>query len=415
MQVAIPWPAHVGFFDRFGAGKSERGRKAALVKERAGDLEAAVHLYVEAGLPDEAARVLLLRADAEARAERRIAFCDMASRTAASPEFKKKALARKGRLAFDMLKAEGAARVQSEFAAVGRDLEEAGDLELAADAFALAGDAESEMRVLTAAGAIEKMEERFRAVDQSARAERERSTLLSRIKDFDRTAERREALKLASAWLINHRGDEAVAELERTIRLRLARGPMIELELLGSRVRCAFGPDVTVGRGDATVVIASRAVSRKHIRVFRSGAGVMVEDLGTRNGTTLAGARISAPIAVGDGLRLELGAGVPCAITPLQEPFGGAIEIEVGGLKYVAPLGGLHVGHLVLEEEIWEGQSLLVLRSPGTVKPVISGYTVASTVELCVGDAVSETRGGPALIRVPSHPAEQAPAPGSWI
>lgn len=405
----------MGFFDRFSAGKTERGRKAALSKEMAGDLEAAVALYVEAGLPDEAARVLLLRADAEARAERRVAFCDLAARTAASQELKKKALGRKGRLALDMLKALGAARVQSEFAAVGRDLEEAGELELAADAFALAGDAESEMRVLTAAGAIERMEERFRSADQSARSERERSTILSRIADLDRTAERREALKLASQWLLEHRGDEAVAELARSIRMRLARGPMIELELFGARVRCALGREVTVGRGDATVVVASRAVSRKHIRVFRSDAGVMVEDLGTRNGTTLAGARISGAIAVGEGLCIELAAGVPCGLAPLGAPFEGAFEMEVGGLKYIAPLGGLRVGPFVLEEDVWEDQSLVVLRSPGSVRPVISGYTVAERVELCVGDAVAETRGGPISIRVPARPADAAPNPSSWL
>src|SRR5690242_1929789 len=64
------WRYHrrtVGIFDRFvGRGKSEgRRAKEARAKELAGDLPAAVDLYQEAGLPDEAARVLLLRADAE--------------------------------------------------------------------------------------------------------------------------------------------------------------------------------------------------------------------------------------------------------------------------------------------------------------------------------------------------------------
>lgn len=415
MDVALAWPLHVGFFDRFSAGKAERGKKAAHAKEMAGDLEAAVTLYMEAGLPDEAARVLLARADADPRVERRLSFCDMAARTAASPELKKRALGRKGRLSLGMLKAEGAARVQSEFAAVGRDLEEAEELELAADAYALAGDAESEMRVLTAAGAIERLEERFRATDQAVRSERERSTVLLRIADLDRTAERKEALKLAAAWLRDHPGDEAVAELSRTIRMRLARGPMLELLLFGQRVRCAFGGEITVGRGDATVVIASRAVSRRHIRVFRGDSGVMVEDLGTRNGTTLAGARISGPIAVGEGVRLELGAGVPCVLTPRGAPFEGALQIDVGGTQYLAPLGELCVGPFRLDEEVWEGHSLIVLRSPGAARPVISGYMVSERVELCIGDTVLEARGGPEIVRVPDRPADTAPNPQTWL
>src|ERR1051325_10439576 len=81
------WRYHdraVGFFDRLmGRSKSEGRRvKEARAKELAGDLPAAVDLYQEAGLPDEAARVLLLRADAERSAEKRIALFSLAAYTA---------------------------------------------------------------------------------------------------------------------------------------------------------------------------------------------------------------------------------------------------------------------------------------------------------------------------------------------
>ncbi|HLM75547.1 MAG TPA: FHA domain-containing protein, partial [Polyangiaceae bacterium] len=187
--------ADVGLFDRFGASKAERSRKAARGKELAGNLEAAVELYLEASLPDEAARVLLLRADGEPALHRRVMFCDLAARTAADEGIKTKARLRKARLAFDMLKAAGAARAKSELVAVARDLEEVGELEAAAEAFALAGDQEGEVRALTAAGAIEKLEERLKDAAAGARAEREKSVILSRVTDLDRTGERREALR----------------------------------------------------------------------------------------------------------------------------------------------------------------------------------------------------------------------------
>src|SRR5688572_294241 len=116
----------MGIFDWIGTKRGESLRKEALAKERAGDLEAAVDLYLEASLPDEAARVLLLRADAETSPPRRIAFSGAAAQTAASPELRKRALARKACIGFDMLKAQGGALLKSEMMGVARELEEAG-------------------------------------------------------------------------------------------------------------------------------------------------------------------------------------------------------------------------------------------------------------------------------------------------
>jgi hypothetical protein len=395
----------VGLFGKFGAGKSVKGQKAAQARELAGDLEAATLLYVEAGLPDEAARVLLLRADGEPQPERRVAFCAQAARTAASVDLRKKALARKGRLSLDLLKAQGAARVKSELAAVAHELEEAGELELAADAFALAGDSDAEVRVLTAAGAIERLEERLRAAAAASRVDRERSSILERVGDLDQTGERRAALELADKWLAENE-DEAVAHAARAIRARILRGPVVELEIDGTRQRCAFGRDVVIGRGDATIVIASRAVSRRHVRLFRGPSGPMVEDMATRNGTTLAGARLSGPIAIGDGLRLELGTGVPCALAVVES---GAVAVEIAGERYVAPLGPLALGEWTLDHEVVGDASFVVLRAPsGVPRPVLAGYSLGERAELCAGDEITLERGGAVKIRAPGTAAVSA-------
>jgi hypothetical protein len=396
--------ADVGLFDRFGASKAERSRKAARGKELAGNLEAAVELYLEASLPDEAARVLLLRADGEPALHKRVMFCDLAARTAADERIKKKARLRKARLAFDMLKAAGAARAKSELVAVARDLEEVGELELAAEAFALAGDHEGEVRALTAAGAIEKLEERLKDAAASTRAEREKSLILSRVTDLDRTGERREALRLADAWLKENQ-DDAVAHAARSIRARLLRGPMVELEIDGERVRCALGRDVVIGRGDATIVVASRAVSRQHVRLFRGPDGPMVEDLGTRNGTSLAGARLSGPIAVGSGLRLEVGTGVPLGLTAK----GAAVLVEIAGEQYVAPLGELEVGAWRIDCEVEGDISFVVLRAPPRApRPVLGSFALGERAELCAGDSIALERGGPILLRVPGGAVGEA-------
>lgn len=403
----------MGLFDWIGGKKGESQRREALAKERAGDLEAAVDLYLEAGSPDEAARVLLLRADAETSAPRRIAFSGAAARTAADPELKKRALARKASIGFDVLKAQGGSLLKSEVLGIARELEEAGELEKAADAFALAGDAEAEVRVLTAAGAIERLEDRLRVSETEARSMRTKSEILGKITDLDRTAERRAALEMAARYLAEN-DDPRVAHLARAIRARLARGPVVDLTIDGATRRYALGQEVTVGRGDATIVIASRAVSRRHVRIFRGEAGPMVEDLGTRNGTTLAGARLTGPIPIGGGVRLTLGTGVPCSLTPEAAPGVGSrgdaepspIVIEVAGDLIVAPLGELRVGPFEVGlEEAGELMFVALRAAAGGTRPALGGYELAPLVELCVGDVIAEGRGGPIRLRVPGSSA----------
>jgi hypothetical protein len=165
----------VGFFDRFvpKTQRTNRQVKAARAKEMSGELADAVDLYQEAGLPDEAARVLLMRADGERSAEKRIALLALAAYTAQSEDIKKKAAGRKALVSFDVLRGRGGSFLKSEVLAVARELEEAGELEPAADAYALAGDADGEIRALTAAGAIERLEDRLRANEAATRDERD--------------------------------------------------------------------------------------------------------------------------------------------------------------------------------------------------------------------------------------------------
>lgn len=419
----------VGLFDRFGWGRGDGRRKAAEAKELAGDLGAAVELYLDAELPDEAARVLLLRADAEQAADRRIAFCAAAARAAASEELRKSALRRKALLSFDLLAARGASAMRSEILAVATELEEAGELERAADAYAMAGDQEGETRALTAAGAIEKLEERLRISMSEVRSQRERSSALSRIADLDRMAERRAALEEAARWLAAHQ-DERVADAARAIRARLLGGPLVELEVDGVPGRYALGDEVTIGRGEATVVIASRAVSRTHARLRRGPDGAPeLEDLGTRNGTTLAGARLSGPLPIRGEVRVLLGGEVPCALAPLAS---GGCALEIAGERVIAPLGDLEVGSWStrgdsagtspaasphpwrIRRERSGDESYVVLRTPPGAPPAfLGGYQLAAAVELCAGDAISSARGGPIVLRVPGGQDPRPSQPGA--
>ena len=132
-----------GWFNR-KKRKASRARR----KELKGELQAAAERYLEAELPDEAARVLLLRADAESDVSRRLAFCAQAARVAPSTPHGDRALRRKAVISFDLAKAAGSARLQGEILIIAAELQACGELHKAAEAYALAGDSEGEIRVL---------------------------------------------------------------------------------------------------------------------------------------------------------------------------------------------------------------------------------------------------------------------------
>jgi DNA-binding NtrC family response regulator len=68
------------------------------------------------------------------------------------------------------------------------------------------------------------------------------------------------------------------------------------------------GGEVTVGRSrEARLTLASEEVSRLHARLRRRGEVVTVEDLGSRNGTFVDGARVEGETVVGPGQAVTVG------------------------------------------------------------------------------------------------------------
>ena len=387
----------MGLWDRIrGLGKDGYRARAAKKLERAEDFAEASRAYVEAALPDEAARVLLLKADAEPNLERRLALFEQAASVAADEDLARGARARKARLAYDLVRAQGTL-ARSELLRAAEQLEQAGEHELAAEAYRDLGDAEGEVRALTAAGAIEKLEERLRTDAATSRTEQERTLAIRRATDLDRGGERRAALRVATEAL---RGgpDERLEDLVRVIRHRLVRGPTCALVIEGHPRLVAFGDRVTLGRGEATVVVASRSVSREHVVIRRAvGGAAVVEDLATRNGTFLAGARLAGPVPVGEGISLSLGADLPCRVEPHHD---GGVLVEVAGERYHAPLGPLRFAGWRIDVERTEGESFVVLESSPEAPAFLGDLVAGSRIELAVGDRVSRERGGSAQLVV---------------
>jgi hypothetical protein len=69
-----------------------------------------------------------------------------------------------------------------------------------------------------------------------------------------------------------------------------------------------LGEELTVGRaGGCQITLDDTYVSQLHARVFRREGQLYVEDLGSTNGTYLNRKKVTAPIAIRKGDRLQIG------------------------------------------------------------------------------------------------------------
>ncbi len=77
-------------------------------------------------------------------------------------------------------------------------------------------------------------------------------------------------------------------------------------DLAGTRVALRGAMDV--GRASTNgVVLNDPTVSAVHARLTHTGTAVLLEDLGSRNGTTLAGRRITGPLPLAVGAQVAFG------------------------------------------------------------------------------------------------------------
>jgi len=90
--------------------------------------------------------------------------------------------------------------------------------------------------------------------------------------------------------------------------------PRVFLALSGEPTRAsrvidlAAGQEISFGRSrSATVSVDHDKVSRLHARIWRAHDEVWIEDLGSRNGTRVNGARVTAPRALSAGDELAIG------------------------------------------------------------------------------------------------------------
>ena len=362
--------------------------------ESQGKLEEAYEAYLAVGQLVDAARVMLARAQAEPDPSKRIALLNLAaSRAPATSAPAREARHRAVLLRLDLVRASKTTALTSELLDLARELEALDLLREAGEAYGLAGDTENQTRILVACGAIDDLEDALESERRDRSEKREREVTWREIKDLDSIGKRIDCLRRCETWLTESPRDETVAAFARTVRERLVQHGSIPLELEGQRVELVVDHPLTIGRAEASVVLPSPALSRQHLSVRRVGAEAIVEDLGSRNGTWLAGARVDAALPVGQGIELKLGGQVPCKLQPWP---GGGVKISLPGRVIVAPLGPLRIANF----EITPGREGNIQLVAHGAAPILNGLTADATVDLSYGDEICQRRGGPVLIRV---------------
>ena len=67
------------------------------------------------------------------------------------------------------------------------------------------------------------------------------------------------------------------------------------------------GENIIGREATAQVVLDSTRVSRQHASITVSGSMALLEDLGSRNGTSVNGVPVTAPVALTDGANIAVG------------------------------------------------------------------------------------------------------------
>jgi len=100
---------------------------------------------------------------------------------------------------------------------------------------------------------------------------------------------------------------------QNTVTLIMENGPT------PGKILTIQGQGQIIGRGEGShIIIDDKALSRKHVRTWATPEGLVVEDLGSTNGTFVNGQRISSPVRLSRGDTLQLGADITLTVQSVQ-------------------------------------------------------------------------------------------------
>jgi hypothetical protein len=326
----------MSFFNDLGGGRLRRARAL----EASGDYRGAASVYAELSMFVEASKCLVHEGEKAPTLEARLGAWLDAARVL--PEKEVDALrevdTRIGRAVVEHLRPTGVAgnAEKRQLTDAAERLERAEQWRDAADAWELLGRADDLARCLELGGEVERLERVLTEQNESdAKGDRIRRLLSEHdlALSLGQRAAARQALLEASRLAPS---DAGIATTLRRLEERAVRGGVLRLSLGARTLRVVGKLPVVLGRAEADVALRGGSVSRRHAEVAREGEEFVLRDLGSRNGTLVAGVLLSRAMPIAGPLEVGLGDDVAVRLTP----SGTTLEIEV--------VRGLDRGEVVL-------------------------------------------------------------------
>lgn len=305
--------------------------------EGKGDYREAAALYAELDMPEEAAKALLFfAARASALEERLAAYHDALRWLPEDHPQRVEVDAQIGLAVLDDAQRRGVhtSEEKRRLEDAAQRLERSDKESEAATAFELLGRTDDVARCLQKAGEVERLEA---LLEETSKASREARALRRYVGEYEMAMSvgaRIEARAALEKALDEAPDDRAVPDLLRRLEQRWPSARRVKLRVEEREVVFVGRDEVEVGR-DADVVIRGTSVSRRHTSLTREATEIVVRDLGSRNGTLLAGVPIAAELRIKGATDLGLGDDVTLRVEPVKS----SMRIEV--------MGGLDRGQIV--------------------------------------------------------------------
>jgi len=167
----------------------------------------------------------------------------------------------------------------------------AGQLERCGDLLREAGQPRKAAEVFEEVGCVEKMDLAYLEDELGRGVDAQREAWIKKFEDAKLFGDLLGARRAIEAATKLPDPPLALVELHDTFMRSMPTNHDVRLEIDGwGRINLLFGDWLTVGRAeDAHITLLAQGVSRRHVRLVRTDAGVFVEDLGSKHGTDLDG------------------------------------------------------------------------------------------------------------------------------
>lgn len=173
--------------------------------------------------------------------------------------------------------------------------------------------------------------------------------------------------------------------------------PVVEVRQPGRRTLFVqIREDMEIGRECDGILLADLQASRRHASITLHGSNVMIEDLGSTNGTFLDGVKVSAPVALLAGSVVQVGDSTLHLVTDAPSAVRGASEGPVASRVTAMPgegsFGGAVRGDASAPTDIRETSMDAVARSVEQAPPpVAKGEFDHGTITIVFSDIESST------------------------